>query len=418
MNDQVVGLLLGNTLSLAVCRELLEQLVDRCPERADPIAASWAENPVVGDESDQLRQAGCSVLIIRNPATALTLIEADFEIRGIPALREMAVLWAWRGHTDVRWDLWPVAQLERIGRLLIRGYPATADDPQKPPMAWGDPGHEDQLCQIRNRVIDVLLHHSDPDAQAGLDRLVALDPKIGEYVENHRTSALAGNLIPTLDMSGARDPSAFTLDEAVRILERGEYRLIRSADDLLEAVIECLRTINGDIGYDVAMLYGRPDRSRKGKARKHLEEDALQTYIRRRLLDLLPRLADGVAIHISREEHGQRRQRLDLRIMAPCHGHQATATVVTEIKWSTNSETKTGLTDQLGTRYLLADKLTRGIFLVGWSGEWRPGDGTGQNTDIDHLRSFLAAQANSFHVAHPTVVIEPFVLDARWVVPH
>ena len=44
------------------------------------------------------------------------------------------------------------------------------------------------------------------------------------------------------------------------------------------------------------------------------------------------------------------------------------ATVVVEVKWSTNPETKSALIDQLGQRYLLRERLTHGVFLVGCDG--------------------------------------------------
>jgi hypothetical protein len=67
-------------------RELLQHLVPRCPSRIEPIVLDWASRPISGDDSDQLRRAGRDALLIQIPSSALDLIEADFAMRGAPAL--------------------------------------------------------------------------------------------------------------------------------------------------------------------------------------------------------------------------------------------------------------------------------------------------------------------------------------------
>jgi hypothetical protein len=126
---------------------------------------------------------------------------------------------------------------------------------------------------------------------------------------------------------------------------------------------------------------------------------------------------DQVDVQIVREEQVARRQRLDLRVTAPCHGNRQLATVVIEVKWSTNPETRTGLVSQLGERYLLGEGKTHGIFLVGWSGEWRRGDRSRTSTNIRELQRFLTTQRDGFcRAGHPGagLRIEPFVIDVRW----
>jgi hypothetical protein len=248
-----------------------------------------------------------------------------------------------------------------------------------------------------------------------MDRLADLDTTIREQVATHRASEQAGRLLPMVNPAAARDPAALSVDESVRLLDRAGYRLIRSAEDLLDTVLESIRKIQADVGHDLPMLYNAPDRTTGGsQPRKHLEEDALQAYLRRRLLELLPRIADRVEVQIVREDQVSRRQRFDLRVTAPCHGTHQLAKVVIEVKWSTNSEMRTGLVSQLGERYLLGEELTHGVFLVGWSGEWRPGDGTGANTDLQGLEQYLTNQRDDF--CRPGqrgegVRIEPVVLD-------
>jgi hypothetical protein len=400
---------------------LLLQVVACSPGRAASIAADWAARPVVEDDSDHLRQAGRNALLLIDPAHALGLIEPDACKRGTSALEELHVLHGWPDEPHIRWAQWPLALIEQLGALLLNVYPPTND----PVSHSGFVTTNHDLRQLRDAIITFLLQRSDKEANAALDRLAQLDANVRAWVESRRASEQARQLIPTFDPSASRDPAAMSRSEAVRIVDRKDYRLIRCADDLLDTVMEALGQINRprEIGYDVALLYNAPDRRAKAKpatraiVRKHLEEDALQTYLRRRLIELLPRFVDGAKIKMYREDQISLRGRLDIRVTAPCHGTRGTATVVIEVKWSDNSETRSGLVDQLGERYLLREGLTHGIFLVGWCGEWCPGAGRHGMTDAEELRRFLRKQKDEFCApGQPgeTLRIEPYVLDARW----
>jgi hypothetical protein len=168
---------------------------------------------------------------------------------------------------------------------------------------------------------------------------------------------------------------------------------------------------------------GQPDRTtrragRPPRPRERLGEDALQTYFRRRLFDGLRRIVDGAEITPPlREDQVARRRRLDLRVTAPCRGHQSIATVVVEIKWSDNRELRTGLTRQVGEDYLLVEGLCHGVYLVGWTGQWYPGDRHGADCDIDGLRRFLGNQRDAFcNTGQPGhgLRIADVVIDLRW----
>jgi hypothetical protein len=278
-----------------------------------------------------------------------------------------------------------------------------------------------EVRQLRGQLVSYILENESPEYRAAADRLAESDPSIRKWLATHRASSEARKLLPLLNPAGTPDAGALSVPEAVKILDRADYRLIRSPDDLLDAILESLGNIQSEVGHDLPMLYGAPDRSgAQNQPRRHLEEDALQAYLRRTLAQSLPRLADEVQVQIIREDEVARRQRLDIRVIAPCHGTRELAQVVVEVKWSDNPETKTGLVSQLGQRYLLGEKLTHGIFLVGWSGDWRPGDGTGTNTNLSDLERFLARQREKFCAPGQPgerLRIEPYVLDLRWRLP-
>lgn len=408
MTSKVVEMLQSDKESGSVSRELMELILERSPESVPPIAKKWM---AIGDKDDPRFDAAVFAYLVLEPSVALDILASDFQTRGRAGVTELASLWASRDTLRVEWEKWPIALIERLAGLLIRAVPKDDDAGELDV----NPGPEHDLWHLRGQVIDFLLHRKgDPIAAEALDRLAPLDEQIREYIANYRASVKAGQLIPTMSSSDLADPLAPTLAEAVSIMDRSEYRLIRSSDDLFDAVLECLRHIENEIGYDLAMLY-HPSAG-KGVPRKHLHEDALQAYVRRRLTETLPQMVDEVKIVILREDEVKYRQRFDLRILAPCHGTRTLATVVVEIKWSTNAETKSSLVDQLGDRYLRGEGLRRGVFLVGWCGEWTPGDGTGVSNDVQQLRAHLEDQAKAYHLKHPEIVIEPFVMDARWSV--
>ncbi len=419
MTDTLVCLLENDATRPRGRRELLEQLVTRCPERADAIADEWARQAMVTDDTDHLRQGGRNILINRNPVAAIDIIEGDFAVRGNAALQELHVLWGWRDEFHVRWEQWPLELLERLGRLLVQAYPRR-DDPET---RSGGSTPQQELRDIRDQLIALLLRRPDREAQAIVDRLGKIDPAVAEWTANHRANEQASQLVPSFDPLRVAVAGALSLPEAVKTLDRAQYRIIRSEDDLLNVVMEVLREVNADVGHDLSMLYQKPQREEDQpagehqKLREHLQEDALQAYVRRRLHDLLPRIVDEIEVQICREDQIGRRQRLDLRVIAPCHQSRRLATVVIEVKWSTNDETRSALRQQLGDRYLRREALMHGVFLVGWTGKWRPGDGTGVNGSREQLEEYLKRQRDEYTQAGQPgagLRIEPFLLDVRW----
>src|SRR5262249_33686775 len=152
-------------------------------------------------------------------------------------------LWGREDRLSVQWEQWPANLLERLGRLLLRGFPP-ADDPE---LQSGFVTPPQELRHLRGQLVAHLLYQSEPELQAALDRLAEMDSSVREWVITHRASEEAGRLMPTANPATARDPNALSVAEAVRLLNRAGYRLIRSADDLLDAVLESLRRIQTDV---------------------------------------------------------------------------------------------------------------------------------------------------------------------------
>jgi hypothetical protein len=420
LSETVIELIFDGSRPAATRCELLEILAVRDLDRALPVAERWAHLPVSETPEDQLRRAGRNVLLCRDPDAVLAMAEREFDERGASCLEELHALTGGQDELRADWRRWPVSRQGRLAALLVRAHPF-GGVPDEESVSWGT-----GLRIVRDAVIDSLLGGTSAEHAEALDRLAELDPHLRRIVLARRASSSAARALRENDPGLSNDPSALSLQTVRQLLERKDFRLIRSDDDLLDAVLFALDLVQREVGHDLALLYAPPETKRapRGKRpqasdpdREHLREDALQAYLRRRLKDELAGVAEGVEVQIVREDQVSYRRRFDLRVTAPCHGSRRLATVVVEIKWSTNPETRAALVDQLGRNYLLGEGLTCGVFLVGWSGWWRPGQKQSRGRDPAELSRFLRGQRDSFcREGQPGsgVRIEPVVLDLSW----
>jgi hypothetical protein len=416
LSERLAELARDDSIRPRARRELLETLAARDLARACDIAERWACLPRSAEAEDNIRQAGLNVLLCHDPAAALDIIEPDCSGNEVAFLEELHVLWGARGDLRADWQHWLLACQERLAAILVSAYPygETIEEVRE--------GWRSDLRILRNSVVEELMRNPSPEHRRAVDRLASLDPHLQQIVLTSRASSTAQQVLRETELSDVADPAALPIPMARRLLDRNDFRLVRSADDLLDAVLVALGMVQDEAGYDLALLY-EPNRERKEPknkskvGRKHLKEDALQAYLRRRLKDLLAALVEGVDVQIAREEQVAFRRRFDLRVTAPCLGTRHLATVVVEMKWSTNVETRTALIEQLGMSYLRGEGLTHGVFLVGWSGWWRPGHRRPRGEDPDELRRYLLRQRDEFcQSGEPGggLRIEPVVLDLSW----
>ena len=360
-------------------------------------------------------------MLCHSPDSALGLIEREYGDAGPSSLEELHVLHSGRPNLVADWPHWPLDRQERLAALLVRANPFARQPDGVEDFTYGT-----DLLSLRDAVLNALIQNRMADHVAAVDRLAALDPGLGQIVRTQRASSSAAQVIRSTAPNTVADTSALSLQTARQLLDRKDFRLIRSPDDLIHAVLFSLEKVQVEVGHDLSLLYfpARRGRSSKHKTepsatleREHLGEDALQSYLRRRLIDVLSGVVERVDVQIVREDQVAYRRRFDLRVMAPCQGNQQVATVVVEIKWSTNPETKTALVDQLGQKYLIGEQLTHGIYVVGWSGWWGPGQRRSKGRDPNELLQFLQTQRDCFcREGRPGegVHIEPFVLDLVW----
>lgn len=208
----------------------------------------------------------------------------------------------------------------------------------------------------------------------------------------------------------------------IRLLRESSYRVLGSAEDLQNVVLEQLQLIARDAKQHLSLLY-HPRPQVKGERRRHLQEDALQAYLYCRLRDRLPAVLGEkglkIAPTVDRETLAARDKRNDLKIQAPSTEGRL-LTVIVEIKWSDNDQVSTSQVEQLGRDYLLQNGLTHGIYLVGWSGETGPwkkqalGSAPQPTSCPRAWEQALEEQAGLFRKEHPELAIRPLVMDLAW----
>jgi hypothetical protein len=314
---------------------------------------------------------------------------------------------------------WPTELLESLGCLLLRVLPTASDPDTAGRIVSITP--TTQLRDTRGRVVYLLCERHTPESEAALERLSAIDAGVRNQVQSHCARAAARALVETLPEAPSSGSSAAPLEHAIRLLDKEEFRLVRSSDDLLEAVQAALEAINKEVAHDLSLLYGSPPRRQRSRTkssnREHLKEDALQAYVRRRLADLMPRFVPFVKVEFVREPQMGRRRRLDLQVLAQCHQQETLAKVVIECKWSDHTGMKKSMVKQLA-KYLIDEQLTHGIYLVGWCGRWstsKPGDRRSRSA----LEVFLRKQRDESR-RHPPgsgLRIEPVVIPLEWTEP-
>jgi hypothetical protein len=268
--------------------------------------------------------------------------------------------------------------------------------------------------ELRNRIPWMLFTRGTQDDREALKVLVKKHRSVRPWYQRAVAEYAVRQSLGAPPFTLADTRHIFPYQDVVEILQNADYRIIRNALDLLDTVEELLRQIGSEIGRHIEMLY-LPRELLKWTQR---HESALQSYVECRLSDLIPTRVPGTTITFHREAQGRMRQRTDILVCAP-RLNGGLAEVIIEVKWSKNPEIANALARQLGGRYLLKEKQTHGIYLVGWNGvlgRWLPAGGPppAKPVTVQSLEAALAQQAAAFGAKHPACVIRPVVFDAAW----
>ncbi len=304
ISQRIAAFIDDETLAAPTRAVLLKLLAERDPGAALAVALRWSAGETHGNDGDALRCAALNVRLALDPEDAWPLIEDAYPRRGSDTLRGWSFLWQRRGGLGRPLPEWPTARLERLCQMLIESFPLPTGD--EPRMRSGWVTTDDELQNLRDRIINILFQRRVEGDEEAAATLCAGSPNLQRRLERairqHRAQQLLAGLTQRINSQGTE--AGIPVEDAVRLLDDAEFRLIRSHDDLLAAVLHALAQVEGDAAFDVSMLYGKNEpaaatdeanpeekkrgRRKSGKVHQRLGEEALQVYIRRRLMDLCP----------------------------------------------------------------------------------------------------------------------------------
>ncbi|MCC8250508.1 hypothetical protein [Saccharothrix luteola] len=284
-------------------------------------------------------------------------------------------------------------RLHRLTRVLLDRYPYGAD-----PDFMSEDYSPNSVYSIRDRLLVQLAARGDHvtlallrENRPDLDRTVLA-------AHLRRACEQATNLAYT-----PLDPA-----DLLTLLSQADTRLIRTADDLLDVVLENLRELQHQITNRGAFN----DLWNLGEPPFPKAEDIISDWIQRNLNPLL-----GTTAVIEREPQARRVRprgtgtRMDLTVTAPIATQPgSTARVIIEAKLVNHPDLLTSLHEQLVERYLQRTRTRHGIYLVYWvDPTWRPSDWTSAHRRDTHaLQQQLTEQAAQVDAEY---VVHPFLLD-------
>jgi hypothetical protein len=391
--DATLATALAERLRAGIPASAREELADTLA-RNDPMAArnvltTWVSPEAIA--SDEQRAAAAVGLLLTYDAHAFwPMLKSLLEKQ--PAFAEHAVLHAAQGIHRGGLDL-PADALADL-YLWMRHHFSPDQDSQHEDAHFVGP--REAAGHWRDELLGSLRDAGTPAAVAAVRRIADSLPQ-ETWLE--RTYAAACNA----QRGGSWRP--VPPSQLVALTSDRRTRLVRSANELLDAVHEALATIQDRLHGDTPESHLLWDtRSMRPKS-----EDEVSDYLHNRIKDLLQ---TGGAI-VNREVQVRRNQpsgigeRTDLRVDAVAahparDGVPPILTVVAEVKGAWSTELLTAIQDQLVGRYMLDIGTAHGLYIVLWPDpeSWATDEGKTDrqrlaNLDPESIRSKLDDQAQA-----------------------
>ena len=429
--ERVLGVIEASRYAPEARRSLLWTLTRRQPGIALAFARKHLKNQAGTEHAvdSVLYPAMVDTLLQTAPHDVLDLLDREAESSGLHFLESLHSLRSrrdWPNVTDM--VRWPAENLGRLYVVLSRAlgdeHPSEMQAGVRVGMRWGE-----AVDELRNRLPYILFDRDSEDSHQVLAALAQDDEHLSTWYEHMKSQREASGLLSSESEKGLvvtpADLGIPWRDVVEALLTESPYRPIQTSSDLLEVLVEELRSIGKDARQHLSCLYYSLtlDADTKGtkKTERHRQpEEALQAYLYCRLQDRLPGrvLRPGTEIVMNREPLTNQNRRNDIKAEAPVVSG-GRVTVIVELKWSDNPEVKTALADQLGKKYLTEANLTHGIYFVAWCGK---GSLPGVNSQKCDSRAELCrkweevfeSQASDFQKAHGSIVIRPLVLNLEW----
>jgi hypothetical protein len=253
----------------------------------------------------------------------------------------------------------------------------------------------DPLAEFAGGIVAHLTNHGSADAAEQLAILASETDN--PYLRSRAKVVRAGAWTP------------YPLDELRELLANDQRRHIETAEQLAEAVLTALRSIQDRLNRDAPTRRNFWDRIDSGSYRPRIENEATDQ------LKLLLEQELGAMVLLHREVEIEPRighqSGQDTDLLIAVVGPDGAVYCTVEVKCSWNPEVRTGLTEQLVDRYLQGSEGQTGIFLVLHfveSEQW-VASGPRKRHAFDHamVKELLDTQASA---AADRATVHPFIL--------
>jgi hypothetical protein len=263
-------------------------------------------------------------------------------------------------------------QLAEFYVWLARVFPHSEDPVHGDGAHWMGP--RDSIVHLRDGVLGVLANRGTPEGVAALRSVVARLPEL---------SWLAFRLIDADQLMRQRTWLPLVPAEVLRLIEHPEGRLVQSARQLSDILVDVLRKYESELHGEQSPVRALWDRQAGGSLLRPVEEDAISDHVK---LFLQRELVErGVVVNreveVGRAPGAPVGKRTDIRVNAVRKTDGAAPfdeiTAVIETKGCWNAELMTAMQTQLRDDYLARLKAPVGIYMVGWfdKPKWDPADG-------------------------------------------
>lgn len=299
-----------------------------------------------------------------------------------------------------------IPRVARLAHLLFACFPPDQDRPWKGVRPIGP---DDRARDVRNHLLSVL---TEDASDVAIDALRDIEANYGQqraWLSRFRSQAEMKH--------GANSWNPLSVDEAGLILANADARVVRSAADVVETILDAF----GDYG---ASIHGHESFKLRNHWNDHKSEDATpkdEEHQSDILADVIRACFKDRALGITRETQVRRRQlatalggkpgsEVDVLVTVPAAGSAdgREIRVPIEVKLARNPEAVSGLRQQLVDRYMAQAQAHAGIYVVVWA--VLPGDKTQPCwSSIDEARRDLELQAAARSISG--LCVRAFVLD-------
>ena len=402
--DILVGSLAEDDLPTPVQVTILSSLLRHGDARGAELALAWVRR--AAEERERAEVGARCVLLDGGEADVTCLVEA---LTAQPDLARNALLAIapFEGAGKFPSQSLPERVLADLYLLAADLFPPR-DDQERRAGVVREVGAREMAASLRDRLVRRLADLGTWDALEELERIIRMQPDLAlplDVWDYAVQAALRRAWVPFARPS-----------EVLTVVSDERRRVLRSADQLLDLVLESLGRLQEDLVAHDAVADVWSEWTIDGRTRyRPKQELSLSHYVKR----FLDRDLAQYAIVANREVENRPGNETDILVqyLDPADRSQDVRrlAIVIEVKGCWNDGVLTDIRSQLADRYLAKYETDRGIYLVGWFGcaKWDVEHGARVRCvrhTLTSLQEVLTAQARDLTDERRRV--EAVVLDA------